>query len=113
MQQAQIVAPSIFCIQDLSMQLASRSYRGKDKGSCDWHWVFLRGANVAADGCKANFRLPGFSGGIRCAHVELLKLKRGPNGVFIRPRGVVGYCRLLVELNLLLFPAAVNGTACT
>jgi hypothetical protein len=60
------------------------------------------------------FREDRFLGGIRPEHVELLKLKRGPNGVFIRPRGVVGYCyRLLVELNLLLFPAAVNGTAWT
>jgi hypothetical protein len=39
-----------------------------------------------------------------------LKLEMGPDGVLIRSRVGVGYCyRLLVEANLVLIPATVNG----
>jgi hypothetical protein len=39
-----------------------------------------------------------------------LKLEMGPDGVLVRSRVGVGYCyRLLVEANLVLFPATVNG----
>jgi hypothetical protein len=55
---------------------------------------------------------PRLSRGIRSAHVEPLKLKRGPNGVLIRPRGGVGYgYRLFVRLTLLPSRVTVNGKA--
>jgi hypothetical protein len=46
------------------------------------------------------------SGGIRAKEMELLKSKRAEWGVSIRPEGSMAYCyRLLVEVNLVLFPA--------